>query len=445
MIKMGKILDLAEDLWVSKKDTFSNHPFGVPRGLELISEYNSQRTWFYRGFSNSVIRETNDGLIVVDPGADFDGERRFNAIREATTQKVNTIIFTHGHVDHVGMKLFLEECKNEGWLNPQIIAHEAVINRFNRYKLTNSWNGFINLRQFRGGRGKPAFKNDFEYPTLTYRDELEVKVGDVEIHLKHSRGETDDHTWVYFSDTSILCTGDLFIWGVPNAGNPQKVQRYAYEWAVALREMMKCNPNILCPGHGVPIIGQERVKEALDHTALLLESLHSQTISLMNDGATLDKVIHSVKVPDELLNKSYLKPIYDEPEFIVRNIWRYYGGWYDGTSSHLKPAPEIDQAKEIANLAGGASKLAERALELANEGKLRLACHLAEWAWSCSPNDEHIKEMTSKVFMVRAKSEKSTMAIGIYLSTARKMGADIEKEMPGRTIIQAQELRNKSM
>ena len=58
--------------------------------------------------------------------------------------------------------------------------------------------------------------------------------------------------------------------------------------------------------------------------------------------------------------------MYDEPEFIVRNIWRLYGGWYDGNPAHLKPAPEAVLAVEIAELAGGATRLAARALELAD-------------------------------------------------------------------------------
>ncbi|MHA1930988.1 MAG: alkyl sulfatase dimerization domain-containing protein [Promethearchaeota archaeon] len=442
---MGKILDLAEDLWTGRKDTFSYHPFGVPRGLELISELNSQRTWFYRGFSNSIIRETEEGLIIIDPGANFDVDKKFKAIREVTNQKVHTIIFTHGHVDHVGIKPFLEEIENKHLPSFRVIAHEAIINRFDRYKLTESWNAYINLRQFRGDKGKPAFKKEFYYPDKTYQDELKLEVGRVNINLKHSKGETDDHTWVFFPDTELICTGDLFIWGVPNAGNPQKVQRYASNWASALREMERLNPKILCPGHGVPIIGKERVKEALSNTALLLESLHSQTISLMNKGAPLDFIIHNIEVSDELLEKPYLRPIYDEPEFIVRNIWRLYGGWYDGTPSHLKPAPEIAIANEIVNLAGGVDNITKRAKELLDDGELRLASHLAEWAWLNSPENKNVSEIAAKIFTARAKKETSTMAIGIYLSAARKMGGDPDKEMPGRTVIQAQDSRNRQM
>ncbi|MFW9880675.1 MAG: alkyl sulfatase dimerization domain-containing protein [Candidatus Thorarchaeota archaeon] len=442
---MGKILDIAEDLWTGRKDTFSHHPFGIPRGLELIDEHNSQRTWFYRGFSNSVIRETNEGLIIVDPGAHFDVDEKYKAVREVTSKRVITMIFTHGHVDHVGIKPYMEEWEKNHWPVSRIVAHEAIINRFDRYKLTNSWNAYINLRQFRGDKGEPFFKKEYYYPNLIYKDEITIQIAGVKVQLKHSRGETDDHTWVYFSDTNILCTGDLFIWGVPNAGNPQKVQRYAHEWVLVLREMKECNPIVLCPGHGVPIIGQERISEALDNTALFLESLHTQVISLMNEGVSLDAIIHTVKIPDELLKKPYLKPVYDEPEFIIRNIWRLYGGWYDGIPSHLKPAPETTQARELANLAGGAVKLAERALEFMNKGELRMACHLAEWAWLSSPDNKYISDIASKVFIDRVIKERSTMAMGIYLSAARTMGGDPDKEMPGRTVIQAQELRNQSV
>ena len=440
---MGEILELAEALWNGEKDTYSFHSFGFPRGMELIDRSNSQRTWFYKGFSNSIIRETEEGLFIVDPGAIFDVNEKFSAVEKVTLPRLHTAIFTHGHVDHVGARKYLVEAEKKGWPKPRLIGHENIIKRFDRYKETKSWNAHINLRQFAGRNGEGIFPTDFYYPDVIYRDKLSVEVGGVSVQLNHARGETDDHTWVFFPDSSILCTGDLFIWAVPNTGNPQKVQRYAKEWADALRKMADLDPKILCPGHGVPIIGMVRVKEALKNTADLLESLHKQTIELMNLGSSLDTIIHTVRAPDELLKKPYLKPIYDEPEFIVRNIWRLYGGWYDGTPSHLKPAPEIEQAKEISNLAGGAKNLVMRGLKLLNAGNHRLACHLAEWAYLSSPDDNEVCEIAAKIFTARAKTETSTMAIGIFLSAARNMGGNPEEEMPGNTVIHAQDLRGK--
>ncbi|HBQ52285.1 MAG TPA: MBL fold metallo-hydrolase, partial [Acidimicrobium sp.] len=77
---------------------------------------------------------------------------------------------------------------------------------------------------------------------------------------------------------------------------------------------------------------------------------------MMNAGETLDTIIHTVKVPKNILEKPYMRPLYDEPEFVVRNIWRLYGGWWDGAPSRLKPAPDSKVATELANLSGGAEK-----------------------------------------------------------------------------------------
>ena len=94
-----------------------------------------------------------------------------------------------------------------------------------------------------------------------------------------------------------------------------------------------------------------------------------------------------MKAPDHLLEKPYLRPVYDEPEFVVRNLWRLYGGWYDGNPARLKPPTDAAIAAEVASLAGGASRLAERASELAAAGDLRLAGHLAELAAQAAPDD----------------------------------------------------------
>ena len=68
-----------------------------------------------------------------------------------------------------------------------------------------------------------------------------------------------------------------------------------------------------------------------------------------------------------MLGLPWLQPLYDEPEFVVRNIWRMYGGWWDADPASLKPSPRVDLAKELSVLAGGAKQLADRAKFLAEE------------------------------------------------------------------------------
>ena len=61
--------------------------------------------------------------------------------------------------------------------------------------------------------------------------------------LHHGRGETDDHAWVWVPSLRAACVGDFFIWVFPNAGNPQKVQRYPREWATTLRPIAAKGPD----------------------------------------------------------------------------------------------------------------------------------------------------------------------------------------------------------
>jgi alkyl sulfatase BDS1-like metallo-beta-lactamase superfamily hydrolase len=232
--------------------------------------------------------------------------------------------------------------------------------------------------------------------------------------LHHGKGETDDHTWTWVPDRKVLCTGDLFIWASPNCGNPQKVQRYPREWAIALREMDTLGAELLLPGHGWPIAGAERVHQALTDTADLLDHLVDETLALMNQGARLDDIVHTVKAPADLLERPYLRPVYDEPEFVVRTVWRLYGGWYDGNPAHLKPAPDAALAAELAELAGGAGVLADRAAALAAEGDLRLAGHLAELAAQAAPDDAGVHRVRAQVFAQRAGDELSTMSKGVF-------------------------------
>jgi alkyl sulfatase BDS1-like metallo-beta-lactamase superfamily hydrolase len=410
---MGTTLDYADKLWRGEAEITSGHQLVfADGGLEEVAD----EVAFLPTFANVSAMRTDAGLFMVDTGSEFMAAKIHGQIREWTDAPLHTAVFSHGHVDHVfGVGRFEEEAREKGWRAPQVVAHEAMPARFDRYKLTAGYNAVINQRQFQApGLQWPL---EYRYPDITYRSALSLDVGGVGIELHHARGETDDHTWTWIPSKKVLCSGDLFIWAAPNAGNPQKVQRYPIEWARALHEMAALGAEVLLPGHGVPVVGTDRVKTALLDTAELLESLHDQTVAMMNDGARLDDIIHSVRAPAHLLAKPYLKPVYDEPEFVVRNTWRLYGGWYDGNPASLKPAPDAAVARELAELAGGATTLADRAsalLATGDDASLRLAGNLAEIASLAAPDDAGVHGVRAAVFGKRAEVESSTMAKGVF-------------------------------
>ena len=407
------VLELADRLWEGREPIEDHHPVGLMGDLSEVAP----GTAFVLSMANAIAFETGDGLVLVDTGGYLLAPRVFEQVREWSESPLHTAIYSHGHVDHVfGVPLFEEEARERGWNPPRVVAHENVERRFDRYALTAGYNGAINRRQFQ--LEELEFPSEFRRPDETYAHTHAIEVGGEHFELHHAKGETDDHTWTWVPARGVLCCGDLFIWATPNAGNPQKAQRYPREWAAALREMEGLGAEIMLPGHGPPVAGGERVRQALSDTAALLESLCEQALALMNEGASLDAVIHGVRGPEDLVSKPYLKPIYDEPEFIVRNLWRLYGGWYDGNPASLKPAPEAELAEELATLAGGAERLAERARELAADDELRLAGHLAELAVQAAPELPSAHEARAEVNEHRCSRETSTMARGVFKSAA---------------------------
>lgn len=422
--------EVAEAMWRGKISAFSMAPLN-----ELVQV--SENMWFYNGVSNMCLAKTAEGLVIIDPGAatatvdrnekrESDCVHKYKAVRKLTQSRVNAFIYTHGHQDHIyGGDQYVQEDQAKDWPYPRVIAHENIIMRIDRYRQMKRQIEFVNKRQFAGSK-VPPITSDMEClpPNLLYRDTLQLQIGGTDIVIRHGRGETDDPSWVYFPNAGVVCTGDFFIWAMPNVGNPQKVQRYAREWANELRAMLSLKPKILLPGHGLFILGEERVAKALDDTAAFLESIHAQTIDAMNKGLSLEEVINLVAMPMELSRMPYLQAVYDEPEFIIRNIWRFYGGWYDGVPSHLKPAGEKVQAEEIANLAGGALNLSKRAEHLLKEGDLRMATHLAEWACLASPEEPIVRKIAQQVYAKRAEAEKSVMAKGIFMTASQEIVTD---------------------
>ncbi len=415
---MTDLLDLSDRIIDGEAAADEHHPFVPGNQLSEVGD----DTAFVESFANVAVLRTGDGLVLVDTGSPLAADAVHTAVRGWDAARAHTAVYTHGHIDHVfGTGPFEADAAAGGDPPLQVVAHEDVHTRFDRYEACAGYNAVINQRQFRA----PGLRwpTDYRRPDTTYRDHLHLEVGGLVLELQHARGETDDATWVWVPERRTLCTGDMIIWCAPNAGNPQKVQRYAADWARGLRAMAALDPELLLPGHGLPVRGRERVRAVLTDTASLLEVLHDDTLALMNEGARLDEIVHTVRAPEDLLEKPYLRPIYDDPEFLVRGVWRLYGGWYDGNPAHLKPAPDAALAAEVAALAGGPAALADRARELVGSGDdadLRLAGHLAEMAVQAGGDDPGLHRVRSEVFGARARAERSLMATGVFRWAAQE-------------------------
>ncbi|MBT4268385.1 MAG: MBL fold metallo-hydrolase, partial [Deltaproteobacteria bacterium] len=130
-------------------------------------------------FSHSIIFKTEEGLVVFDTSNEQCGKPVVDAIRGWSTGRFNTIVYTHGHIDHVGgSSEFLADVNVHGHPEPRVIAHENILKRFDRYEVTGGYNTVINERQFGklfSGQMTVIGKNNFlpkgtVRPNITYSD-----------------------------------------------------------------------------------------------------------------------------------------------------------------------------------------------------------------------------------------------------------------------------------
>ena len=388
-------------------------------------------------FSHVVAFGTDDGLVLFDASLEALGGQVLKALRGWDDDPVHSLVYTHGHVDHVGgARAVIDEAIERGRRRPTVVGHEAVTDRFERYDRTNGYNAEINVRQFGRGAalgtldpdGRPRFFSDFVAPIddLPRPDEPRRRRPRLRAAPRQGR-DRRPHLDLGARAPSRLRRRPHPV-GLPQRREPAEGPalsrtsgpgRYA-RWP-------RCVPSCCCPPTACPSAVRTGSNGCSTRPPACSSPWSTQTLDLMNAGATLDTIVHSVRVPDTLLERPYLQPVYDEPEFVVRNIWRLYGGWYDGNPARLKPAPDVLVAAEVVRLAGGSKALAERALEVADGGsddELRLACQLVEWAAQADPVDGAVAQAAASVYRSRRVAERSLMSRGIYGAAAQRFESD---------------------
>ena len=174
------------------------------------------------------------------------------------------------------------------------------------------------------------------------------------------------------------------------------------------------------------------MRAVLTDTARYLRVIVEQVLARMNAGRTPEAIFHAVEPDPVLATRPYLRARYDHPKFIVRNLLRLWGGWWDGNAANLLPATWEAQAREIATLAGGVEAVVARGRRLLEAGDLALAAHLAEWATRAAPEDLEAQHLERDVYARRLEEAEAVMAQGIFRAAMNERGRRWARHRSGR-------------
>jgi glyoxylase-like metal-dependent hydrolase (beta-lactamase superfamily II) len=257
------------------------------------------------GSSNTTVRVTSEGLILVDskPPSQMIYNGIVSQIRTVTDQPFRYLINTHHHFDHTG---------NNGLFQA---AGAKVIGQKNLYNTLATYEPPPNP-----GLGNLAAS---ALPDITYDTRYTVHLGGKTVELFHyGPGHTSGDTVAYFPDLKVVCMGDLL---APYLALDYRPDSSIKGWAYSIEQALKLDWDKAIPGHSNPnnppggdvVFTRDQVVAYREKILTLLDRASAQ----IKAGTPKDRLIENVKMDD--LWK--IPAGYWTPQF-VNILWTEAGG-----------------------------------------------------------------------------------------------------------------------
>ena len=214
----------------------------------------------------------DDGTFIVDDQFAPLTEKIQAAIRELTPSPVAFVVNSHWHYDHS------DGNENFGRAGALIVSQDNSRKRMETRQVV-SLNGRIQ---------EPY--DPVGLPKITFHESMRFYYnGDLIDVLHHGPGHTDGDAVIYFRDTNVVHTGDVFVrYGLPFIDNPNGGSLDGVidaTWAIA---GLIDDDTVIIPGHG-QLSTREDLLEYRDMLVTIRERIRGQ----MARGHTADQIVAS--------------------------------------------------------------------------------------------------------------------------------------------------------
>jgi len=237
----------------------------------------------YLGCNIGVIL-THEGPILIDtPALPQDAADLKAQLKDLPSRRINRIIYTHEHFDHVIGSAYLTR--------KGIVAHQAVV-RDIEYLQRNLGAEINRFFPDLYGQYQAVFDSvEIIPPQITFTRAMTLYAGNLTLELTHIGGHSPASILVYVKEDRVLFCGDIVDVGMPFVTPYSRFD----EWIAALKLIEGMDAAKIVPGHD-EICSKETVRA----TRRYFETVCERVSAMLSEGASLEQVVKTVDVSDTL-------------------------------------------------------------------------------------------------------------------------------------------------
>tara|TARA_B100000029_G_scaffold508084_1_gene594126 strand:+ start:282 stop:1556 length:1275 start_codon:yes stop_codon:yes gene_type:complete len=372
-----------------------------PGSLSIVPAHQSKPfrindfIYLSEGASNSYLIETSEGNILINTGLGVEAPIHKQCFDQVNDKEIKYIIFTQGHVDHVGGSGFFKEYNPNVKLVAQenIIEHQAFDDLTQGARALNAYKFFGEMIDLMNEAIKQAKETGFKDiqsvadPDILFQNEYKISLGGLNLELYSvPGGETLDSTLIYLPDHEILFSGNAFGPLFPHMPNFCTIRgdriRFALPYLDMCKKVMELEPSLLITGHFKPIEGKKLIYDEVLNLYNAVEYVHNQTVEGINNSKNMFDLMKEIKLPDDL----HVGEGYGTVEWAVRSIYEGYTGWFRHRSTtELYSEPYYCIYPDIIDLID-TNELIKKIKKFIQSNDLIKAIHLCEVALSKEDN-----------------------------------------------------------